>query len=90
MIEYTLTLTKAENLALGFVAFSQKEWIDNAIHERCRVAIDEILAIALEKSIETNTPLPTSKDEIVMLAVERGWIKSSAERQKEFENNLPG
>ena len=86
MENYTVTLTQAETLALGYISFSQQEWIDNVVHERCRLGIDEIIRIALEKSIETNTSLPTSKDEIVLLAFERGWVKSAVDRQQEIEN----
>jgi hypothetical protein len=87
MKNYTVTLTSAEDMALSYAALDQQDWIDNAIHERCRLAIDEIVRISLEKSIETDTPLPTSKDEIVILALEHGWIKSAADQQKEFKNN---
>ena len=34
--QYTITLSDAEDKALGHVAISQQEWIDNAIHERER------------------------------------------------------
>ena len=85
MSNYQITLTAAEDLALSYASVSPQEWIDNAVHERCRIAIDDIIKIALEKSIETNTPLPTSKDSIVALAFDKGWVKSAEERQKEFE-----
>jgi hypothetical protein len=44
-MKYTITLTEAEDKALSYVALSQQDWIDNAVHERCRVAIDEIVKI---------------------------------------------
>jgi len=84
---YNVILTDAENLALSYVSVSQNEWIDNVVHDRCRIAIDDVVAKALEKSIETSTPLPTSKDEIVSLAFEKGWIKSASDRQQDIENN---
>ena len=31
MATYTITLSDAQNKALGFVAYSQQEWIKNAI-----------------------------------------------------------
>jgi hypothetical protein len=82
-MNFNVTLTEAENLALGHVALSQEEWINNVIHERCRVAMDDIMKIALEKSIETSTTLPTSKDEIVLLAFNRGWVKLAKDTQPE-------
>jgi hypothetical protein len=89
MTEYTITLSDAEDKALSYAAFSQQDWIDNAVHERCRIAIDEIVKITVEKCLETGTPIPGSKDEMVDLAFEQGWVKSAAERQAESEAATP-
>ena len=79
MTTYTITLTEAENSALGYVALSQQDWIDNAVHERCRVAIEEIVTITVEKCLETNTPIPGSKDAMVELAFSNDWVKAAAD-----------
>lgn len=84
-MNYQITLTTAENDALGYAAFSQDEWIQNAVHERCRVAIDEIVQITVQKCLETGTQIPGSKDDMVELAFAQGWVKSAAERQAEAE-----
>ena len=39
---YTITLSDAEDKALHIVALSAQDWIDNVVHERCRIAIDEM------------------------------------------------
>lgn len=88
MAEYTVSITNAENQALSFVAFSQQDWIDNAVHERCRLAIDEIVKITVDKCLETGTQIPGSRDDMVALAFAQGWVKSAAERQSEIETNL--
>jgi len=80
---YTITLSAAEDKALHSVAISAQDWIDNAVHERCRIAIDEIVALTVEKCLETATQLPGTKDDIVMLAFERGWVKTAEQRQAE-------
>jgi len=36
MATYTVTLTDAEDKALRYVAFDPQDWIDNAVHNRCR------------------------------------------------------
>ena len=84
-MNYQITLTAAEDAALAYAALSQQDWIDNAIHERCRVAIDEIVAITVQKCLETGTQIPGSKDEMVSLAFAQGWVKTAAERQAEAE-----
>jgi len=85
MTTYTITLSTAENDALAFVAVSQQEWLDNAAHERARIAIEEIVVITVQKCLETNTPIPASKDDMVELAFERAWVKTAAQRQIEAE-----
>jgi hypothetical protein len=85
MANYTITLTEAENKALSYAAFAQQDWIDNAVHERCRLAIEEIVALTVQKCLETNTAIPGSKDTMVDLAFEQGWVKTAAQRQAEAE-----
>jgi hypothetical protein len=75
MIQYTLNLTPSENTALGYVAASPQEWIDNAVHNRCRIAIDEIVALSVERCLAAGIQLPGSKDEIVLLAKNQGWLE---------------
>jgi hypothetical protein len=86
-IQYTITLTEAENLALGYVALSQQDWIDNLTHERCRIAIDEIVAICVEKCLSNGIQVPGSKEEIIVLSFEKGWIKSAEDRNQEILNS---
>lgn len=85
MKTYTITLTDAEDKALGFVAASQQEWIDNAVHERCRIAIDEIVNAEVQRKLANNETISGSKEDIVMAAN----IKSAAERNAEAEANQP-
>jgi len=82
-MNYTTTLSAAEDAALSAVAFSQQDWIQNAVHERARIAIEEIVGITVQKCLETNTPIPGSKDAMVELAFTNGWVKTAAQRQAE-------
>jgi hypothetical protein len=77
MTTYTITLSNAESKALGVVALSQQEWIENAIHERCRLAIEEIVNAEIQRKLAVGEPITGSKDDIVMAAN----IESAAERQ---------
>lgn len=85
MSQYTINLSAAEDAALSYVAFSQDDWIQNATHERCRIAIDEIVQITVQKCLETNTQIPGSKEEMVTLAFAQGWVESAADRQAKAE-----
>ena len=87
-MNYTITLTAAEDAALSHVALSQDDWIQNAVHERCRIAIDEIVALTVQKCLETNTQIPGSKEAMITLAFEQGWVKAAAQRQAEAEAEM--
>jgi hypothetical protein len=82
--QYTITLTDAEDKALGIVAFSQQEWIDNVVRERCRIAIEDIVAEEVNRITSTGGTLSGTKEDIVVAAP----IKSAAERHAEFEQQL--
>jgi hypothetical protein len=79
--EYTITLTDAEDKALSVVALSQQDWIDNVVHNRCRIAIEEIVATEVERITVEGGTLSGTKEDIVLAAP----IKSAAERQAELE-----
>lgn len=78
---YTITLSDAEDKALGVVAVSQQEWIDNAVHERCRIAIDEIVNAEVQRKLAAGEPITGSKEDIVLAAN----VESAAERQARMD-----
>ena len=84
-MDYTVTLTTAQDQALSYVAASQQDWIDNAVTERARIAIEEIVALTVQKCLDTDTAIPGSKDAMVTLAFEQGWVKTAAQRNADAE-----
>jgi hypothetical protein len=81
MTNYTITLSPAEDKALHVVAMSPQEWIDNAVHERCRIAIDEIVNAEVQRKLAAGEPITGSKEDIVMAA----QVESAAERNARLE-----
>lgn len=81
-MQYTITLSEAENKALTYVAISPADWINNVVHERCRIAIEEIVAAEVQRKLSAGEPITGSKDDIVMAA----QIESAADRQARIEN----
>ena len=73
MTTYTITLTETEDKALASICL-QEEWINNVVKNRCRIAIDEIVAIAVQKCLESAIQLPATKEEIVALAYSKNWV----------------
>lgn len=83
-VTYTITLSDAENKALGVVALSQQDWIDNAVHERARIAIDEIVNAEVQRKLAAGESISGSKEDIVNAAD----IESAAERQARVEAEM--
>lgn len=81
MATYTITLSAAEDKALKSVALSAQDWIDNAVHERCRIAIDEIVNAEVQRKLAAGQSITGSKDDIVLAAN----IESAAERQARLD-----
>jgi hypothetical protein len=81
MATYTITLSNAEDKALKSVAVSAQDWIDNAVHERCRIAIEEIVNAEVQRKLAANETISGSKEDIVLAAD----IESAAERQARLD-----
>jgi hypothetical protein len=81
MATYTITLSAAEDKALKSVVLSAQDWIDNAIHERCRVAIEEIVNAEVQRKLAIGEPITGSKEDIVMAAN----VESAADLQARIE-----
>lgn len=81
MATYTITLSAAEDKALHAVALSAQDWIDNAVHERCRIAIDDIVNAEVQRKLAAGEAITGSKEDIVLAAN----IESAAERNARAE-----
>ena len=81
MTTYTITLSDAEDKALHVVSVSAQDWIDNAVHNRCRIAIDEIVNAEVQRKLAAGEPITGSKEDIVNAAD----VESAAERQARLE-----
>jgi hypothetical protein len=89
-MDYTITLTEAEDLALKYVATDPQDWIDNAATNRARIAIDEICDLYVKHKLDNNQPITaTNKPDMVLAAYEEGLVKTAAQRNEEAANNTP-
>jgi hypothetical protein len=79
----TIELTDTEFKAMEYAAADVADWADNAVTNRARIAIDEIVQIAVAKYLEAGQTIPGSKDEIVAAAFTNGWVKTAAQRNEE-------
>lgn len=75
---YTITLSDSQDKALSVVAVDQQEWIENAVYERCRIAIEEIVNAEVQRKLAAGETISGSKDDIVMAAD----VETAAERNE--------
>jgi len=82
MNTFTITLTDAELKALSFVAYDPQDWIDNAVHERCRLAMEEIFTAEVGRMMADPNiaSIPADSEQVVLGAD----IKSAKERHDEI------
>jgi len=83
----TITITAAQEKALAYVAASPQDWAENAVHNRCRIAIDEIYAaeVARMTADPSITSIPADKDAVVLAAD----VQSAAQRNAAAEASGP-
>jgi hypothetical protein len=82
---YTITLSDAQDKALSVVAFGQQEWIENAVFERCRLAIEEIVNAEVQRKLAAGETISGSKEDIVLAADIETAAEAAARQQTEFE-----
>ena len=84
--KFTVILSDAELKALQYVAYSAQEWIDNAVHERCRIAMEEIFHMEAQRMLNdpTISEIPADREAVVLAAD----IKSAAQRNAEMSEEL--
>lgn len=83
----TIELTETEASALAFVAASPQDWAENVVHNRCRIAIDEIVQIVMTKCLEAGEQIPTTREAIVAHGYECGVVKSAADQNAESKKS---
>lgn len=74
----TIELSDTEYTVFQLLAADPKEWVSNAAKERCRIAIDEIVNIVVQKCLAEGLQIPQTREDMVDLAIEKGWINRPA------------
>jgi hypothetical protein len=84
----TITLTEAEAKALAYVALSPQEWAENAVHERARIAIEEIFQLEVQRMLSdpNTTEIPADREAVVLASN----LLSAAERNEAASLEVPG
>ena len=85
---YTVVLNEAQQKALEYVAVDPAEWIRNVVHNRCRMAIDEIYTAEVARMTDDPniSAIPADKNQVVIDAD----IQTAAETNAAAANSLQG
>ena len=62
MVDITVKLTDTQNKCLEYAAASVQDWADNALHNRARVAQEEIIARLIAHCNEKGITIATGVD----------------------------
>ena len=70
MAEIKVTVSATQVKCLEYAAYSVQDWCDNAIHNRARIAQDEIIALLVAHCNEKGIAIATGSDAQVAQAFE--------------------
>ena len=89
MPNITVTLTDTQNKCMEYAAADVQDWADNALHNRARIAQDEIIAALVAHCNANEIALATGADAQVAQAFELEVAKTAAQRNAEAQAALP-
>jgi len=89
MPDITVSLSDTQNKCMEYASISVQDWADNALHNRARIAQEEIIAALVAHCNENNIAIATGADAQVTQAFELGVVKTAAERNEEALANSP-
>ena len=84
MPTYTIELTDVEQKAMEYISTDVEFWIQNAVHERARLAIEEMVADDINETLAAGKSVQGSKDEIVMKSKRPNAKARNAENMKKM------
>lgn len=84
MPNYTITLTDAEDKALGAIVVNKQVWIENTVKNRCRISKEEIVESEIKRIRASGGTVSGTDDEIVMAAT----VETAAERNARLESDF--
>ncbi len=89
MPNITVALTDTQNKCMEYTAADVQDWADNALHNRARIAQEEIIAALVAHCNANEIALATGADAQVAQAFELEVAKTAAQRNAEAQAALP-
>ena len=84
MPDITITLSESQYKALESEVSSMDEWVSNIAISRANQAIEQIVRDYTDRAFAEGIQMPSTKDELILDAYERGWVKTAAVKGAEF------
>lgn len=89
MPNITVALTDTQNKCLEYAAASVQDWADNALHNRARIAQDEIIAALVAHCNANGVAIATGVDAQIDQAFDLEVVQTAAARNAAAEAELP-
>ena len=80
-MEYTITLTDAEKIAMEYIASNVQEWITNSAKVRATVSIKEIQTLLMNHCNENEIALAVGVDAQVQQAYDLGLLEKNTQSE---------
>ena len=80
MPNITVALTDTQNKCLKYAAASVQDWADNALHNRARIAQDEIIAALVAHCNANDVAIATGIDAQITQAFDLEVVQTAAAR----------
>ena len=84
MAEIKVTVTDTQVKCLEYAAYSVQDWCDNAVHNRARIAQDEIIAKLVTHCNENDITIATGVDAQITQAYTLGVVKTAKQTTDEM------
>tara|TARA_R110002012_G_scaffold175246_1_gene340086 strand:+ start:623 stop:895 length:273 start_codon:yes stop_codon:yes gene_type:complete len=87
MAEIKVTVTDTQIKCFEYVAVSVQDWCDNAVHNRARIAQEDIIAKLVAHCNANSIALAVGTDAQVAQAYKLNVVKTATQRNAEAEEN---
>ena len=84
-----ITLTTAQYKGLQYVAADPQEWAENAVTERARLAVDEIVRLVTDYCLDNDIALPANREAMVNYAYDNDLIQTAANANAAADSATP-
>ena len=87
MVDYTITISDVDNKVLGYVAYDQKDWIDNCIAARMVAGKRDIIDALIKHCNDNGITMATGEDAQINQAFDLGVVQLAKDIESKNAND---